>query len=51
MGAAIYCLARSIADLRQRRYGWAVAGAIAALVLFSMPIPSHAIKIDLPRTG
>lgn len=49
VGAALYCLFRAFLDLRERRFGWAVAGAMAAVILFSVPIPTHAIKIDLPN--
>lgn len=48
VGAAVYCLFRALLDLRERRFGWAIAGAIAAVILFSVPIPTHAIKVDLP---
>ena len=46
--AAIYCVARSIADIRARRYRWGVAGIISAIAIITAPIPTHAIKIDLP---
>lgn len=46
--AGFYCLARGIVDLRARRYGWAVAGLASAAILLTVPIPSHAVKIDLP---
>lgn len=47
---AIYCIAQAVRDLRAKRYVWAVAGLVSALVLVSIPIPSHAVKIDLPVT-
>lgn len=46
---ALYCLARGIIDLRARRYGWGLIGVFSAvLLLFSIPIPTNAIKVDLP---
>ncbi|HEX8443870.1 MAG TPA: hypothetical protein VF631_09515 [Allosphingosinicella sp.] len=45
--AAIYCLARAIADIRNRRYIWGALGVASAAVLMLTPIPTHAAKIDL----
>lgn len=45
--AGLYCLARGIVDLRARRYGWALAGLVSAAAILTVPIPSHAVKIDL----
>ncbi|KQM86586.1 hypothetical protein ASE67_08455 [Sphingomonas sp. Leaf23] len=45
--ADLYCLARGIVDLRARRYGWALAGLASAAAILTVPIPSHAVKIDL----
>lgn len=46
----IYCAAQAVRDFRARRYAWAVAGAIFAPVLFAIPIPTYAVKLDMPRT-
>jgi hypothetical protein len=48
--AAAYCIARSIADLRARRFVWGALGVAAggALLIF-VPIPTHAVKVDLGR--
>jgi hypothetical protein len=47
-GAAIYCIARAVVDLRQRRYFWGALGIVSAAVLLLTPIKTHAVKIDLP---
>jgi hypothetical protein len=49
--AAIFCLARGAVDLRQRRYAWGILGLASGLVLLVTPIPTHAVKFDLPRPG
>jgi hypothetical protein len=46
--AAIYCIARAIFDLRQKRYVWAAFGLISAGVLLLTPVKTHAVKVDLP---
>ena len=43
-----YCVAQAIRDFRAKRYGWAAAAAIAAILLLTMPIQTHAVKVDLP---
>src|SRR5437868_6936371 len=47
----IYCAAQAVRDFRAKRYGWAAAGAISALVLFagSIPAQTHAVKLEMPR--
>jgi hypothetical protein len=49
--AALYCIARAVSDLRVRRYGWALCGIASAVAILTVPIPTHAVKIDLPRTA
>jgi hypothetical protein len=51
IGAAIFCIARAIWDLKQRRYGWALAGFASGAALILAPIPSHAVKIELPLSS
>lgn len=48
---ALYCLAREIVDLRARRYGWGLIGVFSAVLLFLIPIPTNAIKVDLLFAG
>ncbi|ANC87291.1 hypothetical protein [Sphingomonas sp. NIC1] len=48
---ALYCLARGIVDLRARRYGWGLIGVFSAVLLFLIPIPTNAIKVDLLFAG
>ena len=51
VAAILYCFARGIVDLRQRRFGWAAAGIASGVALLLVPIPSHAIKIELPHAA
>jgi hypothetical protein len=46
--AGIYCVAQGIQDVRQKRYLWGALGILSAIPIWLAPIPSHAIKIDLP---
>jgi hypothetical protein len=46
--AAIYCIARAIVDVRQRRWWWALAGFVSAAIILATPIPTHAVKVNLP---
>ena len=48
---AAYCIARAILDLRQRRYVWAAFGFLAAVAILTVPIPTHAVKMDIPLNG
>ena len=50
-GVALYCLARGVIDLRQRRYIWGVLGIACGGMILFMPMPSHAVKVTLPITG
>jgi uncharacterized membrane protein YjjB (DUF3815 family) len=45
---AIYCIARAVFDVRQKKYVWAAFGLLSAAAIFLMPMKSHAIKVDLP---
>ena len=47
--AAIYCLARAVVDLRSRRYWWAAAALLSLVGILTVPVQTHAVKIDLPR--
>ncbi|MEH3158995.1 MAG: hypothetical protein PGN08_08725 [Sphingomonas taxi] len=49
--AILYCLAKAIIDLRARRYAWGIAGLFSAAVLLLTPLPTRAIKVDLPIAG
>ena len=46
--AAAYCVARAVVDLRQKHYAWAVFGLLAAGAILAAPIPTHAVKVDIP---
>ena len=46
--AVFYCLARSVVDLRAKRYIWGAMGIISAVLFVSAPVQTHAVKIDLP---
>ncbi len=50
--ALAFSMSRAIADLRAKRYVWAIAGAVCALAIGAalvMPIQTHAVKVDLPQ--
>jgi hypothetical protein len=47
---ALYCMVRVVLDIRQRRYLWAALGIAATAVIVLVPIPTHAVKVDLPIT-
>jgi len=44
----IFCIVRGGFDLRQHRYVWGGLGVLAGLSLMLVPIPTHAVKVDLP---
>lgn len=46
--AAPYCIARGIADIRQRRYGWGVVGLLIGIVLAASLFISTSIRVELP---
>jgi uncharacterized membrane protein HdeD (DUF308 family) len=48
LAVGVYCLARGVVDLRQRRFTWGAIGIVAGLLLWFTPIESRAIKYDLP---
>lgn len=51
LAAGLYCIARAVVDLRRRQYAWGGLGLTAAAVFLLAPVPSHAIKLDLPAAG
>ncbi|RSY89715.1 hypothetical protein DAH66_03470 [Sphingomonas koreensis] len=48
--AAAFCVARLVIELRAKRWWWALAAAVSAIGIVTVPIPTHAVKIDLPRS-
>ncbi|WP_293968523.1 hypothetical protein [Sphingomonas sp.] len=48
LGCGLFAIVRGVIDLRDRRYAWGGLGVIAGLGLLLTPIPTHAVKIDLP---
>ena len=47
LAVAFYCIARGIADLRQRRFLWGAAGILCGLAIMTVPIEVRAVKYDL----
>ncbi len=45
----IYCIARAVLDFRSKKYVWAFFGLACAGLIFTLPIKTHAVKIDLPE--
>lgn len=48
LAAGVYCIARGIADLRERRYGWGALGLLAGPFLLLTPIQTQSVTLDLP---
>jgi uncharacterized membrane protein HdeD (DUF308 family) len=48
LAIGIFCIVRGVIDLRARRYAWGALGIVAGLTLILMPIPTQAVKFDLP---
>ncbi len=48
--AVIYCMTRAASDIKQKKYVWAVFGAISAFIILAVPVPvvSQVVSIDLP---
>jgi len=42
-----YYVAQAVRDLRAKRYAWAAAAIVSAGLLLTMPVQTHAVKIDL----
>lgn len=47
--ATVYCVARAVRDLRQKEYAWAALGLASAVILVSIPVQTHAVKVTLPE--
>jgi hypothetical protein len=43
----VLCLAQAIRDFRRKGYVWAALDIAAVLALVLMPIPTHAVVVDL----
>jgi hypothetical protein len=48
VAVAIYCIVQAVRDIRSKRYLWAIAAAVAAALLLSMPVRTHSVVVDLP---
>lgn len=46
--AALYCGVASWREFRRGSRWFALAGALVTLALLTMPVETHAVKIDLP---
>jgi hypothetical protein len=44
----IYCVVQAVRDVRAKHYSWALAAAVAAIALATIPIKPHVIKMDIP---
>ena len=45
---ALFCLAVGIREVRRKDYIWAVTAFVVAGLVIIIPIPSHALKVELP---
>jgi hypothetical protein len=46
--AAAFCICRSIADFRAKRYVWAATGMLSGAALLVTPMQTHAVKFEKP---
>jgi hypothetical protein len=46
--AVLFCVAVGIRDIRRKDYVWAILAFVCVAVLVTAPIPTHAVKLDLP---
>jgi hypothetical protein len=44
----IYCVVQAVRDFRAKHYARASAAAVAAIVLATIPIRPHVVKVDVP---
>ena len=49
--AAIFCIARGVADIRSNRYVWGALRVSSAAILLLTPIPSQAVKVNVISVG
>ena len=43
----LYCLVQAVRDFRRRNYVLTAIGAACVILLWTMPIQTHAVKYDL----
>ncbi len=48
LAGAVFCIARGIVDIRQRRYAWGIVGLSVGLALLVAPVTNLSIKLNLP---
>jgi len=46
--AGVYCIVRGIGDIRRKEYVWGALAIVSAAIFLLSPIPTHAVKFDLP---
>ncbi len=42
----IFIAVRALFDLRAKRYGWGVAGLVAAVVILMAPVPTQTVMVN-----
>ena len=45
---SLYCAVQAVQDYRRRNYLLAALGAACVVLIWTMPIHTHAVKLDLP---
>jgi predicted PurR-regulated permease PerM len=45
---ALYCVVQALRDFRRKNYVWGAIGVALTLAILAIPVPTHAVKIDLP---
>ena len=48
---ALFCIAVGIRDLRRKNYVWAALAFGCVAIIALTPIPTYAVKFDIPRPG
>jgi len=48
LAVALFCLVIGIRDLRRKEYVWATLAFVAFAIVAVIPIPTHAVKVDVP---
>ena len=48
LAVALFCLAVGIRDLRRKDYVWSALAFASLVIVALIPIPTHAVKFDIP---
>jgi hypothetical protein len=51
LAAALFCAVEAVLEFRRKHYVLAALAAALAAALLLTPVPTHAVKLDLPPDG